>query len=114
MSQRVGNWNLTSGMLYGRIPARSAGGTRVSLSGTTATSAKLKPGFYELYGLKSSSSGLMVFVADGVSTVTANTKCYMVPADQSRFMEVKGGENDYVAGICYSARVGTLCIYRVY
>lgn len=113
MGQRVGNWNITSGFLYGRFPARSEAGTRVSINGTTHTSSKLTPGFYECYGIGAATSGLMVFVADGTSTITSSTKNYMIPADQSRFIEVEGGVNDYVAGMTLTGRQGTLCIYRV-
>ena len=111
---RLGNWNVTSGYLYGRIPLRGdSQGTRVSMNGTTHTSSKLTPGFYEVYGMGSSTGGLMVFVKDGVSTATASTKDYCLPVNQSYVMEVEGGINDYVAGITYPGRVGTLCIFKL-
>lgn len=109
---RVGNWNLTSAFLYGRIPQQHAG-TRVSMNGTTTTSTQLNPGFYTVYGVKSSSIGLSVFVADGTSSITASTKSYMIPANQCYDMEVTEGVNDYVAGLTYTGRVGTLCIYKM-
>jgi hypothetical protein len=113
MGQRSSNWNLTAAYLYGRVPSRVNGGTRVSMNGTSAISMKLTPGFYEVYGVKSSTSGMMVFIADGDSSITASTKSYMIPANQSCIFQVdQSGENAYIAGITYPARVGTLCIYK--
>jgi hypothetical protein len=112
---RSANWNLTSAALYGRIPSRTLGGTRVSLPGATgAVSSKLTPGFYEVYAVTASNTGVKCFVLDGAtSSITASSKAYYIPADNSRIFEVRQGENEYIAAITRSAVTASLCIMKM-
>lgn len=115
MSPKISNWNLTSGVIYGSIPSRVSGGTRVALAGATSVcSSKLGAGFYEVYAMTSSNTGLSIWVIGGsTSSLTAATTDYFIPKDQTRTIEVAPGKNDYVAGIQKKGQYGSICILRM-
>ena len=107
----MGSFDFKSDRIYGRIPLRS-GGTRVSLSATVQTSTQLTPGWYEMFAITSQGTGHFCWVEDGISTVSAATTDFYIPADTSYIFEVKGGVNDYVSAISRGGQQGSLCIYK--